>query len=446
MADDTHADGVHARHHRARNFLVRSTLALFSTSLVTSGLGFVYWTGAARLFSASDVGQATTAIAAMSLIGPFTVLGFGTTLVARLPTMRSGRAELVATAAAVCATVAIVLASVCAMVLPPAFLGLPGIGHDVATTAIFVGGVAAHSVGMMLDNALLSAIGGRLQLVRNTIHSVVKLILLVTFALVLHWFGGLSIYTSWFIAGVLSILVVGVELVRQFRIPLRRLLPRLSTLEGLHFHAAKHHLLNLSLSVPYYAMPIVANVILDSEQAGYNYATWSLAGFVFVLPMAMSMSLFASGSKDPGTVLRDFRFTLRASFAACLAANLVLLPFGGVVLGIFGPAYAANGRELLTVLCIGAFGVVIRDHHIVIGRVTGRVGREALMMMVLAAGEVTGAAIGAARGGLLGLGLGWAVAIAVEVVVCAPLVWRAYCGRLPSLSATAAAPAEPASH
>ena len=75
------------------------------------------------------------------------------------------------------------------------------------------------------------------------------------------------------------------------------------------------------------------------EQAGYLCATWSLAGFVFMLPMAMSISLFASGAKDSGTILREIRLTLRSSMAACAAANLIILPFGGLVLRIFGPAY-----------------------------------------------------------------------------------------------------------
>jgi len=414
-----------------RNFLVRSAVALFSTSVVTSGLGFIYWTVAARMFPVSDVGKATTAIAAMSLIAPFTVLGFGTALVSKLPTMRSGRAELVVTAATICALVACVVSLACALVLPPTFLGLPGVGHGELATGLFIGGVAAHSVGLMLDNALLSSAGGRVQFARNLIQSVLKLILLTVFALTLVRFGSLSIYASWFIAGVVSILAVAIQLIREYRITPRELLPRLSALEGLHFHAVKHHFLNLSLSVPYFAMPIVANVILGSEKAGYLYATWSLAGFVFVLPIALGMALFASSAKDPSEVLKEFRFTLRASLAACVAANLVILPLGGLVLSIFGRAYAENGRTVLIVLCIGGLGLIIRDHHVAVARITGKVGREAALITILGAGELAGAAIGASLSGtLLGLSLGWLCAVVLESVICAPLVWRAYRGDL----------------
>lgn len=427
---------VDADQRRKRSFLVRSALSLVSTSVVTSGLGFVYWTVAARMFAASDVGEAATAVAAMSLIAQATVLGFGTALVFKLPTMRAGRSELVSTATTVCAVVGAAVAAVCALVLPGSFLGLPGIGHQLFATALFAGGVAAHSVAMMLDSALLSVAGGGIQLGRNIIHAVSKLILLGAFAVTLSRYGALSIYASWFLASVGSIAAVAVWLFRKYGVAIRNLRPRLAALSGLHFHAAKHHVLNLALTVPYFAMPIVANVILGAERAGYLYATWSVAGFVFVLPIAMSMALYASGAKDASTILQEFRFTLRNSMLACLAANLLILPLGGVILRIFGPEYVANGRLVLIVVCLGGLGLVIRDHHVAVARITGDVGREAVLMLGLGAGELIGAAIGAWRGGLLGLSLGWLAAVAVEVVVCTPLVWRAYRGRL-SLPSTA---------
>jgi O-antigen/teichoic acid export membrane protein len=413
---------------RRGSFLIRNAASLVSTSVVTSALGFVYWTVAARMFAVTDVGESTTAISAMSLMAPFTVLGFGTALISKLPTMRSGRAELVSTAVTICALAALMVSLACALILPPRFTGLPGVGHSVAATLLFVGGVVAHAVALLLDSALLSAVGGGVQLRRNTIHAVVKLALLVLFAFTLRGYGALGIYASWFLAAVISILVVGVGLIRDYRLPLRELRPRLSSLDGLHFHAVKHHMLNLSLSVPVFSMPIIANVILGSEKAGYLYATWSLAGFVFTLPISMSIALFAAGAKDPSAILREFRFSLRLSMAATVAANLLILPFGAAVLGIFGPAYAANGHTVLIILCLGGFGLVIRDHHMAVARITGDVGREAVLMTVASVGELVGAAIGAHLGGLIGLSTGWVIAVTLEGLVFAPRVWRTYRG------------------
>ena len=269
-----------------------------------------------------------------------------------------------------------------------------------------------------------------MQFWRNTIHAIVKLALLVVFALTLSLAGSLSIYTSWLVANVVSIAAVGTWLMRKHRVGIRHVLPSLSVLRGIHFDAARHHGLNLSLQVPFFAMPIVANVILGSEQAGYLYATWSVAGFVFVLPISLSTALFASGARDSTTILREFRVTFRYSMLACLAANILILPFGGLVLRVFGRAYQETGHLALIILCVGGFGMVVKDHHVAMARIMGTVGREAILISALSVLELACAALGAFRGGLTGLTLGWVAAVAVEVAVLGPMVARAYRGRL----------------
>jgi O-antigen/teichoic acid export membrane protein len=413
-----------------RGFLVRSALALVSTSFLTSGLGFIYWAVSARLFPPSNIGEAATAIAAMNLIAPLTTLGFGTLLLAELPTMRAGRSELVSTTAVVSGIFGGGLALICAMVLPPGLLGLPGVGRDASATLLFAAGVAAQGVGLLLDSALLSVAGGGPQLWRNGTLAVAKLVLLVAFALTLSQHGSLSIYASWFLANVVSIVTMTIWLARKHRVTLRRVWPTRSALKGLRYVAAQHHVLNLALQVPYFAMPIVANVTLGSERAGYLYATWSVAGFVFVLPIALSTALFASGARDTSTFLAELRFSLRYSLAACVAANLVLLPLGGVVLRVFGSAYASNGHTTLVLLCLAGFGMIVKDHHVTIARVTGQVGREAILVWGLTVCELVAASVGASLHGLTGLGQGWLLAVVLEVVVFGPLVLRAYRGRI----------------
>lgn len=412
------------------SFLVRSALALVSTSVLTSGLGFVYWVVAARLTSATEVGEAATAIAAMSLIAPFATLGFGTLLITRLPVMTEGRAQLVVTAALASAAAGAALALVSAVLLPTSFLGIPSLGSSPAATTVFVLGVSAHGVGLVLDQALLSVSGGGPQLGRNAVLSIGKLALLVGFALALDGLDSLTIYDSWLLGNVLSILAMGAWLVRTHRVPWHGLRPTVAVLGGLRLGAAQHHALNLALSVPYFAMPLIASTTLGAQDAGYLYATWSVAGIVFVLPIALSTALFASGARDVARFTSEFRLTLRWSLVAAAVANLAVLPLGGWVLRIFGEEYADNGRVALVVLCLAGLGLVVKDHHVTIARVTGHVGREAVLVWVLTALEILGATLGALAGGLTGLALGWLAAVAVEAVVYAPLVVRACRGRV----------------
>lgn len=429
--DNVGADStVHAEHQSKLRFLIRSAAALVSTSVVTSGLGFVYWAVAARVFAATDVGESSTAISAMNIIAPFAVLGFGTLLMFELPSMRGGRATLVSTASIFSAVVGAVVALVCAFVLPSDFIGLPGIGHDIGITVLFTAAVATQTVGLLIDRALLSIVGGGLQLVRNTVQAVAKLVLLVALAVTLHRFGSLNIFASWVLANLLSIAVMAISLIRRHHVTVSQMVPDLSALRGLSFDAVKHHTLNISLLVPFFALPIVANVLLGSEYAAYLYATASIAGFIFYLPLSLAMALFASGARDSRTFLMEYRVTLRYSLLISVAANVGIIVLGGLILKIFGAAYADNARTALIVMCLGGLGLIVKDHHVTLARVTDSVGREAVLIGVLSVGEIVGAAVGAKLGGLTGLSLGWAAAVLLEVVVCGPLVWRAYRGRI----------------
>ncbi len=417
-----------AEHRSKLKFLLHSAATLASTTAITAGLGFVYWAVAARAFPAVAVGESSTAITAMSLIAPLTVLGFGTLLLAELPTMREGRSTLLSTAALLTGVVAGAVALGCAFFLPGDFLGLPGIGNRPAVALIFAAAVATQCVGLLFDQALLSVVGGGMQLRRNLVQSVMKLVLLVVFALTLARFGALAIFSSWLLANVASLAFGVAMLMRRYHVPLRRLVPVPSVLHGLYFDAARHHVLNIALFVPYFAMPIVANVVLGSQQAAYFYAAWSVASFVFFLPMALSTALFASGARDSSTLLMEFRKTLRYSLLACTAAIVAIVVLGGPVLSIFGAAYAAYGYTPLIVLCLGGLGLVVKDHHVTLARLTDDVGREALLVGAFSVVEVAAAAVGAWRGGLTGLALGWLAAVGLGAMVYGPRVWRAYRG------------------
>jgi len=432
IVDGRGSGGTHraGRPRRAASFLVRSALALFSTSLLTSGLGFLYWAAAARLYDATIVGESATAIAAMSLLAPVAMLGLGTLLIAELPRRTERQGEIVVAAAALSGFAGAVLAFVAAMLLPESFLGLPGIGSEVGATALFVVGVSTQVLGLVFDQALLSTKGGGLQLGRNTVFSVVKLVAVIVLALSLSSTTSLSVFASWVIGNLVSFATTILWMARTHPVRLSRLLPRRGVLAGRGRSAAAHHALNLALSTPYFAMPIVANVTMTSQQAGYLYATWSVAAFVFVLPIALSTALFASGSRFDDDVVPQFRLSLRYSVLACLAATVVAVLGGRYVLRVFGQDYADTGHTALILLAVAGLGLVIKDHHVALNRLRGRVAAEARLVWSLTVLELVGASVGGLTGGIDGLATGWLLVVLLEALVYSPTVVSAYRGKL----------------
>src|SRR5450759_3911599 len=83
---------------RKHSVLLTSASSLVGTTIVTSGLGFVYWWVAARLFAPAVIGLSSAAISVMTLLGTGCILGLGTLLIGELPRRPGKEAALISAA------------------------------------------------------------------------------------------------------------------------------------------------------------------------------------------------------------------------------------------------------------------------------------------------------------------------------------------------------------
>ena len=157
--------------------------SLVGTYAVTSALGVLFWPLAARQFPIGSVGVAGAAVAMMMLLGTLGTCGLGTLLIARLPTARPGPASRARAhrpgswpaRAAQCSPLVVpfVAIEVFGVADLRAVTGAPGLA------ALFAVGTGLMAVSMVLDQAVLTIGSGNLQLERNTLASVVKLVALL---------------------------------------------------------------------------------------------------------------------------------------------------------------------------------------------------------------------------------------------------------------------------
>ena len=71
--------------------------SLYAATVITSALGFIFWTMAARLFPPHAIGLAATAISAMTVLALIGMFGLNTLLIGELP-QRKSRAGLISAA------------------------------------------------------------------------------------------------------------------------------------------------------------------------------------------------------------------------------------------------------------------------------------------------------------------------------------------------------------
>ena len=293
----------------------------------------------------------------------------------------------------------------------------------VGSVSLFGIGVGLTAMTLVLDQALIGMMRGGLQLGRNVIFAASKLAVLTIFALFIAHTFRLAIFATWTIGNVLSLmLLIGFTLTR--RASLGRFRPDWSVLRALRGAALGHHSLNLSLQFSNLLLPLIVTVTLSASANAYFYTAWMIAGFVFTLPFALTVVLYAVGQDDPVALARKIRFTLGVAAATGAAANVVLWFVAPFVLRLFGDAYASQSSGALRILSIGVFALIIKDHYVAVNRIAGRVFAASARILIGSCLELAGATVGALLGGLAGLTLGWLVAVMIEALFMVRVVFR----------------------
>jgi O-antigen/teichoic acid export membrane protein len=420
--------------------LLSNAGSLLATTGVTSALGFVYWTFAAREFSQQAVGYGSAGISAMTLLGTIGMLGLGTLLVGELP-RRSGGPGLVSAALLTCGLGSLVIGLGFAAIAPHVnarfgiILGTPG------RATLFAAGVMLTGVAMVFDQATIGLLRGGLQLWRNSVLAITKLLILPATAVILHDGFGVGIILSWVVGTALSLVLVAIRLRFSGTRVLHR--PDWGVLRGLGRTAMAHNWLNLAITMPVSLTPVLVTVIVSPSANAAFYVATMLTNFLFIVPAHLATVLFAVVAADPSVVARKLRFALRLSYLIGLPGMAALILGSHLVLGIFGKGYAADATVPMCLLTLSYPATVPKALYIAVCRATGKITRAAVVLTTCSSLEVIAAAVGGAQGGLKGLAVALLAVRLAEALVTAPSVFRAAFGhgrhRRTDFAATASA-------
>ena len=401
--------------------------SLVGTTVVTSGLGFLYWWAAARLFSAGAVGLSSAAISAMTLLGTGSSLGLGTLLVGELSRQPDKEASFISAALLLVAGIGGASGIILAIAAPSISRELAPLGASLEAVALFAAGAGLTALTNVLDQAMIGLWQGGVQLFRNAFFSVVKLALIVAAALWLSSATWLTIYTTWTAGSVLSLLpLVGYALwkggwSRDVYRPQWKLLWKLGPA------ALQHHVLNLILRAPGLGLPLLVTVLLSVTMNAWFYVAFMLANVVLSVPLALTTVLFAAKNVTPEALAQKTRLTLLVSVTTTLLAALVICLAAQQLLGLFGQAYAEQAVWCLRLLGLAAFPLILKNHYVVLCRIQNQMARATFPLLAGLSLELGGAALGAYVGGLTGLSLGWTVALCMEAALMSHRIYRAVC-------------------
>jgi len=402
---------------RARDPLVMNSFYLTATTVVTSLLGYVFWTVAARRYPASAIGEAGAGVSAMAFGSLLGALGGSMAVLAELPGKRKPRewsatitAPLVFTSATSAVT-AVVTVAVLAQAGHSAFLY-----RDGWWVAAFVIGVVATTAFQVLESVWVAERQGIWFLGSSTAFAVVKLALVVLplFAA----FGAVGILWAW--SAVLAATTVGCLLVLVRRYGYR---PRLAGLprqvwsmrEGL----AGNYVISVGDQVTLYAVPVIVALKASPEAAGWFYVAWKIGGFYAVFASAVGTSTFAEGSHRPHRV-RSLAWAGMKMILPLMALGAAVTIFAGrLILHVFGAQYSAHSYTLLVLLSLGAFPDAVVTIYRGVLRVHKRYRTAAAICWAVSISRLVLTALALGWWGIAGAGWAWLATQTAGAIWCA---------------------------
>lgn len=436
--------------------LMRNSVFIMGTTVVTSGLGYLYWMVAAHAYSAYEVGLASTLIATMTLVASLSNLGLGATLIHILPKRESGAAWSAALTTALAMVSALGgLAGLLVLAIVP--LIVPGagrifVGLSLPLALAFALGVICSSLGVVLDQACVAERASINMLYRNIAFSVTKLALIAAPLLLIVTRNALFILLSWVGALALSDAFAVVALIPRLRRGYRPTLADApAQLRSMRRWVVGNHFINVGSMAPMYLLPLFVSLRLSVAQSAYFYTTWMVAGVVFMITPSIASSLFAEGSHQPDRVIQQAKASLKVAAALLTPAIVLFTLFGRHILALFGHAYAAQGAALLVVLVFAGIPDGVTNVYISVLRVRGRMTTASALNLGMAACTLVGAWLLLPAIGVVGAGVAWLAAQCLGSVFCGLDLARLRVStrlelRAQEASAGDAAPSTPAVH
>lgn len=403
--------------------LVRNASLLLVSTLVLSGLGFLFWVVAARGYSAPVVGRASAVVSAVMLVSGIAQLGLATLLVRYLPGAGARTRRTVTTsyaASAVATVAAAVVALVAFRLLVPE---LRFVADDPVWAAAFVLGCTGFSIFSLQDSVLTGLRETRWVPVENTAFSLLRLGLLVAFAS-----GGTTagLVAAALLPAALLVVPVNAAVFRRF-VPRATAAPATGTwtrADVLRLGLG-NYVGNVASLVSVYLLPVVVVGALGERDAAFFYMPWTIGISLGLVASTLATSLVVEASYDEARAGALARASLRGVVRVMLPVSVVVTLASPYILRVFGEAYATHGDGLMRLLALSVLPQAVATIGIAVARMRHDGRLVAVVQVVVAVLGVGLAAALMPSLGIAGVGAGWLVSQCVAAALVVPGLLRA---------------------
>ncbi|MFI0154876.1 glycosyltransferase [Streptomyces lydicus] len=394
--------------------LLRNGHVLVASSVMTAGLGAVYWVLATSWYRPETVGRSYAVISAVTLLGGIGQLNLADVLMRFAPSAgRHTRRLLLRSYAA---------SGLCAGASAAAFLALvplvaPGLGflRGPLVAPFFIAGTIGYAWFIVQDGALTGVRRANWVLGENTIFAVVKTLAL---ALAAAWALGSGILLSWAGALAVSLTVANYVLLRR-AVPAHQRAHADGTMPPrLLGYAATDYSGALCRLAAYNIMPLIVLNTLGGARNAYFSLSWVIAYTLYQAAYNMGSSLLVETAHDPTRISELGRRVLRHT-GPPLTVAVLLLVVAPWLLSVFGAEYAHEATGVLRLLALSALPNLLLNVAIDVARAHRRLAWAVALQATLCALVLVLTLQLIPRFGLNGVGAAWLLA---ECALALPLL------------------------
>lgn len=392
-----------------------NSLALMAATAVTGVLGLVFWVATAWGHPAADVGRAAAVISSATMLAAFANLSLGQMYERFLATGGRRARRFIHAGYGLTSALAIALGTGFVL-LGPAERLFP----TTTEAALFPVYVAVIAVFALQDPILVGLHAARWAAVKNIAHSVLKLALVILFAILLST--GTSVVWAWMIPTAAVAVLVHLGLSGRWLHPFDRAAPALPPAAQLWHYFAASYAMTLAGGMAPFVIPLIVVARLDTGANAYFNGAWTLIAALALLFHVLPGPFIARAGAEPDRLPALAARLARMQALIGLGGALGLALAGPVFLRVMGPDYAAHATDLLRWVALSLPLLAVNAFYVALCCIRRRLRLAVAAQYLAAVVVVTGSLLLVAEHGITAIGWSYLAAeAAVVLVIAAPL-------------------------
>jgi len=378
---------------------------LMANTVIVSLLGFVFWTISARYYTPKDIGLASALISSMGLIMSISNLGLGTGLIRFLPDSKKPN-SLINSSFTLISLASLLVGMVFLLGLNLWAKDLNFILSKFYYILFFLILAPAQALFSAQESVFIAYRSAKFTVIKNVTSALVRISLII----LLTGLGTLGIFFA-----------IGLSIIILALVGIFLLLPKVladykfywalekNALKNMIKFSFENYISALLGSLHIMILPLMILNILGAESNAYYYIAYSIAGILFVIPGAISTSLFAEGSNDISNLSHNIKRSLQLSLLLLSIGIIAVFLIGDKLLLLFGKTYSQASFGMLKLLSLSSIPLSINSIIFTILRVNFKMKTVINLSALNALGILLLAYILSQKFQLTSIGIAWIV-------------------------------------